>query len=117
MQYLLEERFAFIETLCKAYSIKLKWTFNPSDAAIAVLYRNKQVLENISDFMKDAFVGNPEVKDHMFDRSIGHNTHHEIYSKFVGDEKWNYSKLCEVAKLNFDWSTEHYGTDLIKMED
>jgi hypothetical protein len=116
MQYMIEERFAFIETICKAYSIKLKWTFNPSDAAIAVLYRNCSVFENISNFMKDAYVGNPEIKDHAFDRSIGANTHREIYNKFVGNEKWDYDKLCKVAELNFKWSTERYGNELIKME-
>ena len=117
MQYILEERFAFIETICKANSIKLKWTFNPSDAAITVLYRNHRVFEHISDFMKDAFVGNPEVKDQMFDRSIGPETHKEIYNKFIGDEKWNYNKLCEVAEYNFKWLGRQYGNELIKMEE
>jgi hypothetical protein len=117
VQYILEERFAFIETICKANSIKLKWTFNPSDAAITVLYRNHRVFEYISNFMKDAFVGNPEVKDHMFDRSIGPETHKEIYNKFIGDEKWNYNKLCEVAEYNFKWLGRQYGNELIKMEE
>jgi len=117
MQYLIEERFAFIETICKAHSIKLKWTFNPSDAAIFVLYKNISVVEHISDFMKDAFVGNPEVKDHMFDRSIGPETHKEIYNKFIGDEKWNYNKLCGVAEYNFKWLACQYGNELIKMEE
>jgi hypothetical protein len=117
VKYILEERFAFIETLCKAHSMKLKWTFNPSDAAIAVLYRNCGIFEDISDFMKDSFVGNPEIKDHVFDRSIGPETHQEIYSKFINNEKWDYTKLCEVAEANFKWSKSRYGSEMIKMED
>lgn len=117
MEYILEERFAFIETMCKAYSIRLRWTFNPSDAAIAVLKKNYQVFENISNFMKDAFVGPIEVKDHMFDRSIGPDTHQEIYNKFVTAEKWDYTRLCDIAETNFAWSCKRYGTELIKMED
>jgi len=117
MQYIIEERFAFIETMCKAYNINLKWTFNPSDASISVLYKNCSVFENISNFMKDAFVGIPLVKDHVFDRSIGVETHREIYSKFMGNEAWDYNKLCNVAESNFKWSEEKYGTDIIKSED
>jgi hypothetical protein len=117
MQYIIEERFAFIETLCKAHNIKLKWTFNPSDAAISVLYKNKQVFENISNFMKDAFVGMPSVKDHVFDRSIGIETHKEIYNKFIYNEKWDYEKLCNIAESNYQWSVEKYGNNLIKMEE
>ena len=117
IQYMLEERFAFIETICKAHNIDLKWTFNPSDAAIAVLYKNCQIFENISDFMKESFVGNPEVKDHVYDRSIGPNTHREIYNKFIDNERWDYAKMCEVAESNFKWSSSRYGSELIKMEE
>lgn len=117
MKYLLEERFAFIETLCRLHSIDLKWTFNPSDAAIAVLYRNHVIFKDISDFMKSSFVGNPEVKDHVFDRSIGPETHFEIYNKFIGIETWDYEKMCTVAESNFKWSVDRYGKELIKMEE
>lgn len=116
IQYILEERFAFIETLCMAHDIKLRWTFNPSDAAISVLYKNIQVIENISNFMKDSFVGLPEVKDHVADRSIGPETHKEIYNKFVGNEKWDYEKICETSRLNFEWSAERYGDNIIRLE-
>ena len=115
-QYILEERFAFIETLCRLHDIKLKWTFNPSDAAISVLYKNIGAIENISDFMKDAFVGLPEVKDHVFDRSIGPETHMSIFEKFVGNEKWDYTKLSNISERNFNWLQEKYGDELIKME-
>jgi hypothetical protein len=66
--------------------------------------------------MKDTFVGIPMVRDHVYDRSIGPDTHAEIYNKFVGNEKWDYNKLCEQAKLNFEWLEKQYGTDLIKNE-
>lgn len=116
-QYILEERFAFIETLCKAHNMKLKWTFNPSDAGIAVLYRNLPVIEHISDFMKASFVGIPEIKDQLFDRTIGPETHLEIYNKFIGVDSWDFSKISTIAESNFNWMKEKYGIDLIKMEE
>ena len=36
--YVLEERFAFIETVCKLHSINLKSTFNTSGPSIRILY-------------------------------------------------------------------------------
>jgi hypothetical protein len=115
-QYILEERFAFIETMCKAYGIELNWTFNLSDAAIVILHRNIAIFEHISDFMKRSFVGLAPICDHLVDRSIGINTHKEIYKKFMNKDSWNYNKICDQAKLNFEWLEKQYGTDLIKNE-
>ena len=82
-EYLLEERFAFIETLCRLHNIELKWTFNLSDACIVALYKNISIFKNISNFMKESFVGLVEIKDNMQDRSMGIETHFEIYKKFI----------------------------------
>jgi len=116
MQYMIEERFAFIETICKAHNITLKWTFNPSDASIVVLNKNIAVFENISNFMKDSYVGIPIIKDHMFDRSIGVETHKEIFNKFSNPENWDYNRLREQAELNYDWLKNQYGNELIHLE-
>lgn len=116
MQYLIEERFAFIETICRLHNIELKWTFNPSDASILMLYENLDGFKNISKFMKNSFVGLPLVKDHVYDRSIGPETHKEIYHKFIDNEKWDYNRLCEIAEHNYKWSFAKYNTEIIKME-
>ena len=116
MQYMIEERFAFIETLCKAHNIELKWTFNPSDAAIVVLYKNLPAIKDISKFMKDSFVGLPIAKDHVFDRSIDWRTHREVCDKFLNRETWDYDVLCSKAETNYKWLEEKYVTDLIKTE-
>lgn len=101
--YILEERFAFIETLCKLHNIKLQWSFNPSANSINALYENLLAFEHISNFMKESFVGMPEVKDHMLDTSIGPDTHVEIYNKFMNPDIWNYEKLCKQATYNYEW--------------
>jgi hypothetical protein len=116
-RYILEERFAFIETLCMAHNIELKWTFNPSDASISVLYNNLPIFNDISDFMKNSFVGLPPVIDHLYDRSIGPGTHQEIYKKFVHPEKWDYGTFCEQATMNFNWLKNKYPNKLIMLED
>jgi len=116
IKYILEERFAFIETICKAYDIKLKWTFNPSDASIVVLYRNLSAFKDISDFMKESFVGLPEAKDTLGDRTIGIETHFEIYEKFVGDDKWDYDRLSQQAEINYNWLKNQFGDELIRIE-
>jgi len=116
MTYILEERFAFIETLCRAHNIELKWSFNPSDASIFILNNNVSAFENISDFMKAAFVGLPLVKDHLFDRTIGIETHKELYSKFQNSDKWDYTELCNTSASNLAWSLSKYGDEPIKME-
>ena len=101
--YILEERFAFIETLCKLHNIKLHWSFNPSANSINALYANLKAFENISDFMKDSFVGLPEIKDLMPDTSIGPNTHQKLYDKFMNPELWDYNNLCNQATYNYEW--------------
>ena len=116
MQYMIEERFAFIETLCKAHNIELKWTFNPSDAAVYVLKNNVSIFENISKFMKDSFVGLPSVKDHVFDRSIGIQTHREVCDKFLNRETWDYDVLCSKAETNYIWLKTWYGDELKSLE-
>lgn len=102
-RYILEERFAFIETLCKLHKINLKWTFNPSGPSIDALYNNLEIFENISTFMKDSFVGLPIVKDHMIDNSIGPNTQLEIYYKFINPTSWDYDAFCKQAIYNYEW--------------
>lgn len=102
-QYILEERFAFIETICKLHNIELKWTFNTSGPSIRVLYENLNLFENISDFMKASFVGLVESKDYMSDWSIGPLTHEQIYNKFVHPEEWNFTKFSEISTTNFMW--------------
>lgn len=101
--YILEERFAFIETLCKLHNITLKWTFNPSGPSIDALYNNLPIFENMSDFMKESFVGLPKVKDHMIDNSIGPETQLEIYHRFINPISWNYDEFCKQASSNYDW--------------
>lgn len=115
-RYILEERFAFIETLCKLHNINLKWTFNPSDASIVVLYQNITIFNDISDFMKKSFVGLPYVKDQAYDRSVGPETHKEIFEKFINPEPWDYEKFCKVAQENYIWASARYGKEIIKME-
>jgi hypothetical protein len=102
-RYILEERFAFIETLCKLHKINLKWTFNPSGPSIDALYNNLEIFDNISTFMKDSFVGLPIVKDHMIDNSIGPSTQLEIYYKFINPTGWDYDAFCKQAIYNYEW--------------
>jgi len=103
IQYTLEERFAFIETICKLHNINLHWTFNPTSLSIEVLYQNLSCFENITDFMKESFVGIPEIKDMLRDYSIGPLTQEEIYNKFIHPVKWNFSEFTEIATSNYDW--------------
>ena len=102
-QYILEERFAFIETICKLHNIKLKWTFNTSGPSIRVLYENLSCFENISKFMKESFVGIPTIKDMLRDYSIGPETQMEIVNKFMNSESWNYNNFCQQATQNHEW--------------
>lgn len=112
-QYMLEERFAFVETLCKYNNIQLKWTFNPTDAATVVLHNNLKAVDKISNYMKETFVGLAQIKDHGRDRSIGPETHSEIYNKFIGHETWNFDILCKQADLNLNWMHSTYSDNLI----
>lgn len=105
-QYILEERFAFIETICKLHNIELKWTFNPSGPSIKALHENLPIFENISDFMKDAFVGLPEIKDLLIDNSIGLKTHIELVNVFMNPIKWDYDVLCKQSHINHTWLKE-----------
>lgn len=117
LRYMLEERFAFIETICLCYNIDLRWTFNPSDAGTVMLHRNVSIFADLSPFMKKAFVGVPVLKDHVWDRSIGAETHAEIADKFLSPEKWDYSKLRDVAAQNFVWVENKYNNELIRGEE
>lgn len=105
--YILEERFAFIETICKLHNITLRWTFNPSGPAIDALHKNLPAFENISDFMKNSFVGLPEVKDHMIDNSIGANTQVHVYDRFINPMAWDYNEFCKQSLLNYEWLQEN----------
>lgn len=105
--YILEERFAFIETICKLHSIKLKWTFNPSGPSVDVLYNNLNLFDGISDYMKDSFVGLVKVKDYHVDFSIGIQTHTELVNKFIYPDTWNYTSLCNQAEENYLWYTNY----------
>ena len=116
-QYMLEERFAFIEMICKAHNIKLQWTFNLSDASVVVLYHNISSFEHISEFMKSSFTGLALLEDHVSDRAIGEKTHSNIYEKFKSPGGWDYTKLCEVSEINNNWLINKYGTKVIKYED
>jgi hypothetical protein len=103
VRYLVEERFAFIETLCKLHNINLKWSFNLSDMSIRVLYENLSIFENISDFMKDSFVGLAEVKGHNpYDTSMDVNSHTEIYHKFMNPDQWDFDKTTKQAHTNYE---------------
>lgn len=107
-QYILEERFAFLETLCKLHHIQLKWTFNPSDASIVALHSNLGAFKNISDFMKKSFVGLPAVLDNESDRSIGPLTHAAIVRKITAPQEWDFNELSRQAQINYDWLTATY---------
>ena len=115
-RYIVEERFAFLETLCKAYDIRLKWTFNPSDAGIKILYENLEVFRDISDMMQRSFVGMPVVRDHLPNRTIGPETHNEIYLKFINNEHWDFNELSRIAISNFNWVSERYQKNIIVSE-
>jgi hypothetical protein len=116
-QYMLEERFAFIETLCRLHNINLKWTFNPSDASIMVLYNNLPALESVSDYMKAAFVGHVAVCDHEpADRTIGTQTHEGIFMRFIDPIPWDIEQIKEQARLNYEWLVAKYGDQLIMNE-
>jgi hypothetical protein len=103
IKYVLEERFAFIETICKLHNIKLHWTFNPTSLSIEVLFENISIFENISDFMKESFVGIPYCRDLLRDQSIGPKTQMEIANKFINPDIWDYAIFCEKAKQNVEW--------------
>ena len=103
IKYALEERFAFIETICKLHNIKLHWTFNPTALSIQVLFENISIFENISDFMKKSFVGVPTVKDMLRDNSIGPETQMEIANKFMNPDSWDYNNFCQQSTKNYDW--------------
>lgn len=103
IKYVLEERFAFIETICKLHNINLHWTFNPTSFSIEVLYENLLSFEHISDFMKKSFVGIPQIKDMLRDHSIGPESQMEIVNKFMNPESWDYINFCQQAKKNYDW--------------
>jgi len=107
IRYVLEERFAFIETLCKLHNIKLHWTFNPTSLSIEVLYENLACFENITDFMKEACVGIPDIKDMLRDFSIGPETQMEIVNRFMNPTPWNYTEFCNKAKQNYDWYVDY----------
>jgi hypothetical protein len=114
IRYILEERFAFIETLCKMHNISLTWTFNLSDASIVILNDNIEIFKDISIFMKNSFIGLAQVKDLLEDRSIAGNTHRMIYDKFINPEKWDYDKLRNQAEINYGIIKNTYKTNLIK---
>jgi hypothetical protein len=116
-RYILEEKFTFLEMICKVYNIKLKWTFNPTDACIKVLYHNLELFEDISPFMKESFVGSPLAKDHLPNRTIGLETHKELYNKFTGNEGWDFEQLCKTATVNFEWASARYQKKMILDED
>ena len=113
VQYILEERFAFIETICRLHKINLHWTFNPSDACVVVLQNNLAAVNDISQYMKDSFVGLPAVVDHENDRSIGPETHANIFDKFMTSESWNFQKICDQSAKNLEWLKSKYGDILI----
>lgn len=115
-RYLLEERFAFLETICTTYNIKLQWTFNPSDACIVVLHRNIDIFDDISPFMKESFVGIVTITDQHKDRSIGPETHNSIYNKFMYPDTWDFKYIKDIAETNYRWLETVYGDDLIKNE-
>ena len=104
IRYLVEERFAFIETLCKLHKINLKWSFNLSDMSIRVLYENLSIFENMSDYMKESFVGLAEVKGHNpYDTSMDVQSHIEIYNKFINPDQWDFDKFCKQATINYEF--------------
>ena len=114
--YILEERFAFIETICKAYDIDLKWSFNLSDGSVIVLYRNIDIFQNISDFMKKSFVGLAKIEDQVYDRSMGEHSHRSVYNVFNKPLPWDFEQLKVMAEYNYNWMHEKYKDDLIKGE-
>ena len=103
IRYMIEERFAFLETICKLHNIKLHWTFNPTSFSIEVLYQNLSCFENITDFMKESFAGIPYCRDLLRDHSIGPETQMEISNKFINPDTWDYAVFCEKAKQNIEW--------------
>ena len=117
VQYILEERFSFLELMCKHYNIELKWTINLTDAAIVTIYKNIGAFNAITPFMKESFVGVPLLEDHLPDRSMGEKTHHNVFNMFEHPEKWDYDVFTEKITLNYQWMIEQYGNqNLIKNE-
>jgi len=115
IRYIVEERFAFIETLCKLHNINLKWSFNLSDMSIRVLYENLSIFENMSDYMKESFVGLAEVKGHNpYDTSMDVNSHIEIYNKFMNPDQWDFDKFSKQAHHNYEFL--EYGELIFKPE-
>ena len=104
IRYIVEERFAFIETLCRLHNINLKWSFNLTDMSIRVLYDNLSIFENMSDYMKKSFVGLAEVKGHnSYDSSMDVNSHIEIYNKFMNPDQWDFDKVSKQAQINYEF--------------
>lgn len=115
-RYLLEERFMLLELLCKTYNINLRWGFNLSDASIVALYNNLEIFNDISEFMKLSFVGLSEIKDMQPDRSMGVESHYGLFERFNNPIEWNYSNLCNIADLNYQWLYNNFCNELIKNE-
>lgn len=116
VRYVLEERFAFLELMCKAYNISLQWSFNLSDACIVVLHNNIDLFKSITPFMQQAFVGCPELKDNLSDRSMGIETHSELSKLFISPKVFNFDDLKLTANNNYQWLKNKYSIDLIKNE-
>lgn len=120
IRYIVEERFAFIETLCRLHNINLKWSFNLTDMSIRVLYDNLSIFENMSDYMKKSFVGLAEVKGHnSYDSSMDVNSHIEIYNKFMNPDQWDFDKIFKQAQINYEFLIvkESYTNKLLSTND
>lgn len=116
-RYLLEERFVVLELLCKMYKIELRWGFNLSDACIVALHHNIEIFNDISDFMKQSFVGLSRIKGMLPDRSMNSDSHYALFEQFYNPQgEWNYDNLCEISKINYQWLFDRFGHDLIKNE-
>lgn len=103
IRYVFEERFAFIETICKLHNIKLQWTINPTLHCIKVLHENISCFEDITDFMKESFVGTPLIKDMTRDLSIGPLTQMGMADKFYNPTGWNYDEIRLTIAQNYEW--------------
>jgi len=104
IRYLVEEKFFYLETICKCYNINLKWSFNLTDMSIRVLYNNIDIFSNMSEYMKETFVGlAPVVGLNDYDLSMDINSHNEIYKKFVSPEKFDFIKLSNQATANYNF--------------
>lgn len=118
IQYMLEERFSFIETICKLHQIDLKWSFNLSDASIITLFNNLETIRNISTFMQKSFVGLAPIMDiEEEDHTIGPLTHSEIFNKFTNPSVWDFEDTNRQSLANINWLKLRYGTATISGED